>query len=287
MAALDEQKFAEEYGWALSFFKSNKELYGLLRQAVKGDWNAETFQAKIRETGWFRKSAESVRKYQLLRSQDPATLAQRRAQLISQLRDAAGEMGATMSGSTLSKVAENALMYSWNDSQIRDTLSQYVHATNTVYKGEAADTTQKINQLAYRNGVRISAETRESWAQKIAAGDTTIQSVEAAIRNQAKALAPAYADAIDAGQDLIDIASPYIESKAKILEKSPSSIDLWDNDIRSALSAKGADGKPASKSLWQFEQDMRSSPEWMTTKNAQDNLNSVGLKVLKDMGVMA
>ncbi len=289
MTQLDEQKFAEEYGWAYSFFRSQPELYKLLKQAVdpKNDWTEGTFQAKVRETGWYRTHADSVRKYQLLKSQDPATLNQRRAQLIAQLRDAAGEMGAVMSGATLGKVAENALMYSWNDAQLRDTLSQYVRATNTVYGGAAADTTQKINQLAYRNGVRISAPTREGWAQHIASGAMTLQSVEALIRKQAKTLAPAYADAIDAGQDLIDIASPYIEAKAKILEKAPSSIDLWDNDVRSALSAKGADGKPASKSLWQFEQDMRANPEWTKTKNAQDNLNAVGLKVLRDMGVMA
>lgn len=282
MPNLNEQKFAEDYGFAYAFLKSSPEIYKLFKNAVATNMAPAAFVSKLQETEWYRKHSESWRKYQLLKGSDPATLAQRKSQLISQLRDSAAEMGSLPSADILSRIADNALMFEWNDAQLRDVLSGYVRSTHGVFSGAAQDTSQQLHQIAWKNGLKFSPATYESWAQKVAGGSENLQHIQALIRNQAKTLAPAYADALDNGQDLFDVASPYIQAKARILEKNPADIDLFDNDIRQALSGKDTQGKPASQSLWQFEQSMRARPEWTKTKNAQDSLNAAAHRVISD-----
>ena len=214
-------------------------------------------------------------------------MTQRRAQMVAQVTDAAAQMGASIPSKKLNAIAEQALMLNWNDSQLKNAMGGYVHAVNGVYNGSAATDVDALRQTAWRNGVSVSGATMQSWAQQIAMGNANTQFYKDYIKKQAKSLAPAYADELDAGMDLYDIAQPLMEAKAKILEMNPSDIDLNDKDIRSALSSTGTDGKPATMSIWQFEQKMRKDPAWLRTQNAQDSFMSVGKKVLSDMGLGA
>ena len=282
MPNLDEQRFAEQYGFAYAFLRSNKDVYNLFKQAVTKQWTSDMFVSQLRGTNWFKQHSESYRKYQVLKSTDPATLNQRKAQLIAQLRDASADMGATPSAATLSTIADNALMLEWNDAQLKDTLSAYVRSVNGVFSGNAADTADQLRQVAWKNGLQYGSDRYERWAQAVAAGAQTVSGITAQMRAAAKHLAPGYAQELDAGQDLYDIASPYMQAKAKILEKNPADIDLFDNDVRQALSARTPDGKPASTSLWQFEQSLRKKPEWLQTKNSQDAINGVARRVISD-----
>lgn len=282
MPSLDEKRFAEQYGFAYAFLKSQPEIYGLFKNAVKGNWTSSKFVTELRNTKWFKTNSETLRTYQVLKSTDPATYNQRKSALIAQLRDSAAEMGSVPSAEVLARIADNALMFNWNDSQLRDTLSSYVKATNGVFGGAAYDTAEQLRQVAMKNGMRYGPEVYEKWAQAVAAGSETVQRITGLIRKQAKTLAPAYADELDAGMDLYDIASPYLQAKAKILEKNPADIDLFDPDVRGAMSARTPDGKPATMSLWQFEQNMRAKPEWLKTKNSQDAINGVAHRVIND-----
>lgn len=284
MPELSKSEMAEQFGFALAFLKSDKSLWKLFNDAVKGDWDAARFQAKLKNTSFYKKNSESARNYDLLRTTDPASFNQQRTQLRAQIHDAAATMGADMSGNQLTRITQNAMKFGWNDSQIRDTLGQYVKAVNGVYRGEAGQNIQQVMSTAYKNGIKLSPQTRQKWAQSISMGNNSASFYEQQVRNMAKSLAPSYADQLQAGLDLMDIASPYIESKAQILEMNPADIDLFDKDIRGAMSGISKDGKPTSKSLWQFEQDMRKSPAWLKTKNAQDSTMSVAKQVLTDMG---
>lgn len=281
---ISNSEMAQNYGFALAFLKSDKGLWSLFNKAVDGNWAPEKFISQLKNSGWYKKNGEAARQYELLRKSDPATFAQKRAGMFAQLRDAASSMGATINASTMNRITENALKFEWNDSQIRDTLSQYVRATNGVYRGQAGNDIETVRATAWKNGVRISKATEQQWARQIAEGNQTADFYERHLRGMAKSLAPGYAQELDAGMDLQDIVSPFIESKAKILEMNPADVDLFDQDIRAAVSGTTAEGKPGSKSLWQFEQDMRKKPAWLKTQNAQDSTQAIAKKVLTDFG---
>jgi hypothetical protein len=291
--ALSAADLADQYGFALTFLKSNKELWNLFNTAINGDgkndpgqWTSTKFIAKLKTTKWWQTNSESVRQYQLMKANDPAKLAANRAGLAAQIQDSASGLGAMLSKNQLNRITENALMFGWNEAQIRNTLSQYIKHKNGVFSGQAADDVQALHQLAWRNGLNFHGKTFDNWTTSMAAGNTNLAFYQAYIRDQAKALAPSFARELDAGKDLYDIANPYIQAKARILQVDPESIDLFDPDVRGALSSKDKDGKPTSKSLWQFEQEMRNKPEYLKTDEARNNAYSIGHQVLKDFGFM-
>jgi hypothetical protein len=275
---------ASQYGFALSFMNSDPSLKALFDQAVKNTWSTAKFQAMLKASPWYQKNAESIRQYTVLKTSDPATFAARKAQLVAQITQKAASLGAPIPYGTLNDIADQALKFNWNDAQLTTTLGSYVKTVNGVYNGGAATDSDTIHQTAWRNGVNLSEPAVQSMMQQIAQGKATIGFFQNYVRNMAKTVAPGYAAQLDTGMDLYDIANPYIQAKAKILEQNPANIDLFDNDIRNALSSKGADGKPSSMSLWQFEQSMRAKPEWLTTQNANDSVMSIGHKVLQDFG---
>lgn len=285
MPQLSAKEMAEEYGLKLTYLKSDKSLWRLFKQAVEGNWSVEKFQAKAKETSWYKKRADSRREAELLKATNPATWKQKLVQTTAQLRDAAAQMGAQLSSKGLKSMAEKALLGAWNDAQIQDALSHYVRAVNGVYKGSTGDAIADIRQAAYRNGLRVNAGTLDKYAKQIASGATTAEDIVARLRKQAAGLAPAYADQLNAGEDLWDIAQPYVQSMAQTLELNAEDIDLFDPTIRKTLYNSNVEGKPASKPLWQFERELRQDKRWLSTKNAQDSLMSVGHKVLTDMGI--
>jgi hypothetical protein len=126
------------------------------------------------------------------------------------------------------------------------------------------------------------------WTQKsrdLFAGTTTTEDIQAEIRDKAASAFPGYADQIKNGTSVDAIASAYKGSMAAILERDADSITYDDPRLRQALQYIGADGKPAVKPLWQFEKELRSTPEWGYTNNARDTIDSLSLKVLRDWGM--
>lgn len=287
-AKLNEQNFAEDYGFALSFLKSDKELYNVFKQAVAGSWQPAKFIAAVKNTKWYRTNGQSYRTNLALEKTDPGTFQERLAQKFAEIADLSKSLGSTGSGKIVSQLARNAVMFGWNDAQVRDALSSYIRISGGRATGQAGDVSQQLRQTAWRNGVRISDSFIQNYARQIAAGDLTLQDGQRQLRMKyGVTVAPQFAKQLSGGMDLYDMASPYIQSMATTLEMNPADIDLFDPTIRSALGSKGPDGKVSTKTLYEFEQQLREDPRYMKTKAAQDSVMSIGKKVLQDFGFQA
>ena len=100
------------------------------------------------------------------------------------------------------------------------------------------------------------------------------------INLQAKTYYPALADKIDKGFTVKQLLTPYINSRANILEEDADSIDLKElQDV--AKDPKGLMG------LYDYEVSLRKNPKWRFTKNAQDSLGSLGRDLTKMFGLGA
>jgi hypothetical protein len=281
---VNKDDLAKEYGFTLAFLKAaGKEVNDLFMQAVNETWSPEKFEAKIRATKWFKTHGEQYRQQLALETTDPGTYQQNLNTQIAAIRDKAATMGTEFTDKQLRNLADHAVKFGWNDSQLNDVMSKYI--TYSSAKGQAGQNITSMQQTAWRNGIKLNGDTYRGWAQKIARGDTTVDDFNSYVRKQAASLAPSYADELKGGMDLYDIASPYMQSMASVLELNPADISLFDPTIRSALSGKGPDGKPTSKTLWQFENDLRNDPRWLKTKNANDAMFSTARKVLNDFGL--
>lgn len=276
-------QYAEDYGFQVAFLKSDAELYALFKKAVSGKWTPEKFTASIQKTKWYRTHTEAYRQNLALQNADPATYKAKLNSLIGDIADKASSLGVSFNNAQLNNLAKHYMDLGWNDSQLNNVMSKYITFTHA--KGQARSNIQAMQQSAWKNGLRYSDSTYRTWAQRIARGDGTLDDFVQATRGQAKTLAPGFADQINAGMDLHDIASPYMQSMAQTLELNPSDIDLFDPTIRHALGAKDEDGKPSTMSIFDFEQSLRNDKRWMKTKNAQDSLMSTAHNILQTFGL--
>lgn len=143
-----------------------------------------------------------------------------------------------------------------------------------------------VKNLAYDNGIKLSDNDATNYANKIVAGLVDENTIYNTIRESAASAFPSLADKIKAGLDLKSLASPYIQSMSDILEIPDTAIDLFDPQIRSAMAFTLPDGKVGTKSIYDFEKDLRKDDRWQYTNKAREQAASVATTVLRDFGFM-
>lgn len=271
----------------MAILNSNKELKNLFNRAVAGTWTPEKFTAELRNTTWFKKNGENARQLQLLKTTDPATYYHRVQEKRYAMLPIAVEMGANVPGSMMSRIAEQALSLGWNDQQIRSAMSQYIKQTGGTWMGNAQRYETELRDYAASMGVRVSEKTLQNWIKTTASGQSNIQTHMGTIQNLAETAFPQFQSRLQAGETMEDIASPYKQSMATLLELNPETLDLFDPTIRGALTARDVKTqKPTAKTLWEFENDLRKDKRWLKTSNAQDAASATVNRVLTDMGLI-
>lgn len=288
--ALDERELAEQYGFASSFLNSIPEVRALFKSAVAEGWSKDKFSAKLRDTNWFKNTSADERKSMLEWATDPATYAQKWEQFNIKSRSIAAKLGIIENDFTWQKIHEatmGLMTKGWDEGYARYFLGQYVDLISTgQQQGEAGQAWDQLKQYAYSMGIKQSDEWYQERSRLVARGIATIQDYKSEINLLAKAQFPQWNKQIEGGQTVADIAQPYLQSMATILELPAGSVNLFDDTIRKTLSwTDPKTMEKGAKPLWQFENELRSDPRWKQTKNAQDSLMQVGHKVLADFGM--
>lgn len=141
-----------------------------------------------------------------------------------------------------------------------------------------------VKDFAAKNGILLSDQAAGDYATQIVTGKLDQDTVFNAIRESAASAFPQLADKIKSGINVRTLADPYIQSMSNILEIPYTSVDLFDPKIRGALSYTLPDGKVGTKSIYDFEKDLRQDPRWQYTKNAKKTVAESTLRVLQDFG---
>jgi hypothetical protein len=105
------------------------------------------------------------------------------------------------------------------------------------------------------------------------------------IRESSATAFPSLAEKIKNGINLKTLADPYIQSMSDILEIPASSVDLFDPNIRSALSYTMKDGSVGTKSIYDFERELRKDSRWQYTEKARKEVAGATMQVLRDFGL--
>lgn len=279
---------AAMFGWSQSVLNSNPELKKLFNQATSEQWTPDHFIAKVRDTKWFKKTSDTARQALILQKADPATFNQRVGALGSQILSMAQQMGTQgMTSATINKLAHDALVFGWDNTEIQQHLFGFVKANKWgYYTGQAGQSADAFKQLATQYGVDVAPATLQRFVTGAVKGAESEATFKQWLIGQASSRYPSLSDRLKAGESLMDIANPYFQSYAQTLEVNPNSISLKDPLIQAALSGKDKNGKPSTKTLWQFENDLRNDPRYMQTQQAQDKTMAVGHQVLRDFGFM-
>lgn len=286
--ALSPEELAASYGWAHSFLNSNPELKGLFDDAVKDTWSADKFQAKLRDTKWWKENSATMRKAAAEKSTDPATWNAKLSAAKIQIMQIAAEMGAAIPQDKVGKIAEQVLKTGLDEAGLRNVLGGYVsfQGNGSTLNGQAGQYEHMIKQFAYTQGVTLDKQTVKNQAQLIARGMATEQDFKNQITNQAVSTYPGYAAQLQAGQTMMDIASPYMQQMADDLEIPFTDIKLSDPLIKRALNGVNQQGKPVGMDTVTFQNQIRNDPRWVRSSKTQDNVMSTGLKVLQDFGMI-
>src|SRR5450759_4919183 len=282
---------AAGYGWSLAVINSNPELKSLFAQATAsgpgGNWSADAFVARVRDTSWFKTHSDTNRQAIILQKADPATYKARVAQGAAQASSMAASMGATMSAQQLNVIGADTVAFNWNADQIKQHMTAFVSADKSGnYTGSAATAQYQYKQLGEAYGVAVSPAQMGQFVRDSVLGHTNQASVQQWMIAQAQSRYPALASRLASGETVKQIADPYIQSYAKTLELNPNTIGVTDKLVQGALAGKDAKGQPATQSVWQFEQTLRQDPRYMKTQQAQDASMAMGKQVLSDWGVM-
>jgi hypothetical protein len=171
---------------------------------------------------------------------------------------------------------------------IKAQLARGIQEINTlnIPEGPSGKFFIQIKNLAFDNGIKLSDDVATSYANNIVAGKLDENTVYNTIRDSAASAFPALADKIKAGIDLKNLANPYIQSMSDILEIPNTAIDLFDEQIRSAMAFTLPDGKVGTKSIYNFEKELRKDDRWQYTNKAREQAASVATTVLRDFGFM-
>lgn len=282
------EELASSYGFTYSFLEGNKDLKKIFDQAIEGTWTTDRFQAAIRDTKWWKENSESMRKAEITRKTDPATWdAMVDAETIK-VKQLAAEVGAAIPSKKLKQLVETALRTNMDEDGLRYTLGKYVDFTkNGTLQGEAGMHEFTMKEYAANMGIQLDDQTIKNQAQRVIRKVATTQDYESLVRDHAKSMYPAYAQQIDAGQTVKDIASPYIQAMSQALEIPDTDITVFDPTIKSALNGLSSDGKPNGVTITDFQDRLRNDPRWGKTQQAQNNAFNIGHDVLKNLGLVS
>jgi hypothetical protein len=154
-----------------------------------------------------------------------------------------------------------------------------VKATAALRRGNFGITYTSLRNAYAENGLPINLKALGKLTVESAVNPALLKSNLNLINMQAKTYFPALADKIDNGYTVKQLLTPYINTRANILEEDPDSIDI------STLKSVASDPKNLMN-LYDYEISLRKDPKWRFTKNAQDSLSNVARDIAKTFGLV-
>lgn len=276
-----------EYGWAHALVVSDPGLKQTMLKAVREQWSTAKFQAEVQSTKWYQKHSDAWRKARTLELSDPGSWKKEIEQRRNTFAATAQEMGSTLSPSDLNNLAIQAARGNWNDAQIKHLMASHIQTTaEGGLFGQAGAAEDKLREYAGQMGVSMPDSFFYNAVQADAEGTMTVDAAADHIKAIAASTYAPWADKINAGQSVKDLANPYIQSMSNTLEIPETEISLTDPTLRKAITNTTTTGDPNMSPLWQFEKDLRQDPRWKQTKNAQDLAANSGTDILKAWGLV-
>ena len=152
-------------------------------------------------------------------------------------------------------------------------------ALAAMQKGKFGLTYTNLKRAYADNGIPFNNATLSGQVIESAISQDRYNSNINLINLQAKTYFPALSAQIDKGYTVKQLLSPYLQTRANILEEDTDAIDLRE------LQSVAKDPKNLM-GLYEYEVSLRKDPKWRFTKNAQDSLSNVARSLAQTFGLM-
>lgn len=152
-------------------------------------------------------------------------------------------------------------------------------AADALKRGTYGSTITKLKNAYAENGLPMNEKSLISMATESTLDPKKFEANVNLINLQAKTFFPALADKIDKGYTVKQLLTPYLQTRANILEEDPDAIDLKE------LQSVAKDPKDLMN-LYDYEVSLRNNPKWRFTKNAQDTMSGLAASIAKTFGLV-
>jgi len=284
-------QLADDYNVQMAVINSDPSLVTLFNQAVAQQLTPAAFAAKLRNTDFYLQHGGKWADAQIKKLGDPGDWKDQMAEAKTLIEQTSVDLGMQLEPREVDALANSALHASAGvaNSITSTWLNTHIatYGTITGKGGTTADTINSLKSSGAAYGIQHSDDWYINAAKSIVKKTATQEDFESQIKDLAKTKYAPFADQIDKGVTVQQIASPYINSMANILEVPSANIGLDDHTINRALTNLDDKGQPQAQPLWQFETNLRQDPRWATTKNANDTLSSLSNSILKTFGLVS
>jgi hypothetical protein len=272
-----------------SLLTSVPELSALLNKAITSGQTAAEFQNAVNNSQWYRTHSDSVRNGLVQQASDPKTYAKMLAQEQAKVRSLANQMGVQLTPQQLAKLGTQSYLQGYTQDQLTAQLAGMFNQKGQL-GGQAAQIHDDLAKSAALYGQSWTEQQVRYRTQQVLANPGMLDTYKEQMKTAAKAMFPGLSSQLDAGLTVEDVASPYKQTMANLLEVDPATLTLNDRMIKSALQGTGNVAKgqqPTATPVWQFEQQVRADPRWQLTNNARQDTAATLESLGKQWGLSA
>ena len=288
-----KKELAERYGFAAEFFERSPELQKLLAQAVREQWEPDEFEARLRNSKWYRKHTEEERAWAVRVTGDPASAEKDIADMQRTVVRMFKQMGVPMDGKRAEQIARSAVIHGWDEARIQASIAkEFDYKPKDSYGGVAGQTIDTLTQMASSYVVPLSRKTVEQWTEAVLRGDSTPDDFESYLKDMAKSQwdDPQLKAAIDRGVTTDQYLAPWREMAASELEISPEDINWMGNPkwSQAIYQTDPKTGERRFKSLADWQRELRTNDVYGydKTTGARDTAARFATELNQMFGVM-
>lgn len=276
------------YGYIAQLADSVPDIKRLLNRGIAEGWTPQRFTAEVQNTAWWKKTAATQRQAQVLKATDPAEYAKQLANKRTAITILARQLGASMDSKRLDELSAKALEQGWSTQEMTRYVVADVKFVGGTAKGQAGVTQRELTEQASQYLVNPTATQVQDWTRRILLGETDVAAYETWLKQQAKALFPSLAGALDRGVTVAQYLEPYRQLAAQTLEMPAESIDFRQSKFRDPLfQVDPKTGMRGTMSLSDYDRYLRSQPEYRTTQQAREAGASLTETLLRTFGKVA
>ena len=283
-----EAYIRERYGymaWALD----HETLGPLLRTAIEEQWSGQKLEAEIRASSWWQETEASVRNFERLLGEDPASV---EADIQTQMLDVkllAARYGVKLDDERVRAMATDALKFSWNDRELRQALLAEASYNPEVgiASGSIGARQEQFMQEAEQWYVQLGEESAHEWALKVESGEASEQDFRNYVKEQATSRFPQLKQYFDIGVSPTTFFEPYKNTIASMLEMPAGQVDLLhDPRFARVLDFDSENGLGRPMRLYELQDYVRSLPEWQQTDTAKTQAADLSQQLLTTFGAI-
>ena len=303
---LTAEMLLNEYRFVDAIIEQDPTLKKAYLDFVKGKITEARFKNVVITSDYVAKNSAIIRQrtynkavYNELGPEDQAAGNSQYAQDIfdvrSKLQKEAQAAGAVLTEAEIERVADRLYMAGQDDNEnarnaaIRPFIKVGISPTTggATVGGAGGTNYRELLQTAYQNGISVSElpkvlgyQGMDQVLQAINAGEpiTTFQ------QNMRSYVSAGQSDFVKnqlaQGVDLRTVAQPYITAMAEVLELQPDAIKLNDTVLQAGLQNNGMN-------IFDYKKLLKKDNRWQYTKNAEQEVSSATMRILRDFGFEA